>query len=119
MILHITVRAQWNAAREAGAYRGDTLATEGFIHCSEPAQVLGVSNAIFRGRQDLVLLCIDPGRIIVEIRYEAAPGTAERFPHIYGPLNLDAVTRVLPFSPQPDGSFHLPGEIHGNAATGN
>lgn len=118
MILHITTRAQWDAAREAGAYQGDTLATEGFIHCSEPQQVLDVANAVFRGRGDLVLLCIDPARVSAQIRAEAAPGTTARFPHIYGPLDLDAVTRALPFPPEPDGSFRLPREIEGSAAGG-
>jgi uncharacterized protein (DUF952 family) len=106
-ILHITSRAQWQAAQAAGAYQGDTLATEGFIHCSTPAQVLGPADALFRGRGDLVLLVIDPTNVGPEIRYEGLPG-GEQFPHVYGPLNLDAVTRVVPFPPQPDGTFRLP-----------
>ena len=59
------------------------------------------------GRHDLVLLCIEPARVRAEIRYEALV-TDESFPHIYGPLNLEAVERVLEFPLQADGTFQLP-----------
>lgn len=107
-ILHITTPAAWERALSAGAYTTPTLASEGFIHCSEPRQVARVANARFRGRTGLVLLEIDPARVGNEIKYENLEGGAELFPHIYGPLNLDAVTRVLPFEPDADGSFQPP-----------
>ena len=89
-------------------YRGDTLATEGFIHCSTPAQVLLPANALFRGQTGLVLLCIDPARLDAEIRHESAAPGGERFPHLYGPLNTDAVVEVFPFLAREDGTFLLP-----------
>ena len=106
-IFHITTPEAWSQATEAGSFRGDTLATEGFIHCSTRAQVIRVSNARFHGRSGLVLLCIAPERVGPEIRYEPAEA-GELFPHIYGPLNLDAVTDVVHFPPEADGSFVLP-----------
>lgn len=109
-ILHITQQKQWEAAKEANSFRGDTLDTEGFIHCSTPQQVIQVANAYFAGQHNLILLVIDVGRVRAEIRLEALVGT-EEFPHIYGPLNLDAVVKTLPFEPGPDGSFDLPPEI--------
>ncbi len=104
-ILHIAPREAWAAALEAGVYRGDTLDGEGFIHCSTPDQVLRVADALYRGRRDLVLLVIEPGRVPSEIRYE---GEAERFPHVYGPVPVEAVTAVWEFAPGPDGRFALP-----------
>ena len=109
-LLHITSRPQWDRARFAGSYRGDTLDTEGFIHCSTTEQVVRVANARFRGRDDLVLLCIDSSLVQAPIQFDAVP-TGERFPHIYGPLNADAVTRTLPFPAGPDGLFSLPDEL--------
>jgi uncharacterized protein (DUF952 family) len=86
-------------AGQRGLYEADTLATEGFIHCSEPHQVVDTANVLFRGRPDLVLLVIDPTRLDAPLRYEASKrGT---FPHIYGPLNVSAVTAVLDFPPGP------------------
>jgi uncharacterized protein (DUF952 family) len=108
MILHITSRTDWEAAQARGDYRLDTLATEGFIHCSTPEQVLGPANALYRGRRDLVLLVIDPARLAADLVYEDSHGAGETFPHVYGPINLDAVTRVIPFPPLPNGTFALP-----------
>ncbi|HXK42354.1 MAG TPA: DUF952 domain-containing protein [Anaerolineae bacterium] len=108
IILHITSQATWEAARAAGSYQADTLATEGFIHCSTPTQVIGVANARFRGQAGLALLCIEETRVRAEVRYEDCDETGQQFPHIYGPLNLDAVTQALPFPPQADGTFTLP-----------
>lgn len=108
MILHITRRSDWEAAQDEGDYRLDTLALEGFIHCSTPEQVLGPANEFYRGQNDLVLLVIDPDRLEAELVYEDSYNAGTAFPHIYGPLNLDAVTSVVPFPPQPNGSFVLP-----------
>jgi uncharacterized protein (DUF952 family) len=108
-IYHITPRDAWAAAQEKGEYTADSLAEQGFIHCSERSQITRVANAIFRGRTDLVLLEIDPDLLKAEVRRE--PGTdepGELFPHIYGPLAPEAVLRTLDFPPNPDGRFTLP-----------
>lgn len=114
MIYHITQRSAWKLAQSAGVYRGDTLDTQGFIHCSMPRQVVGVANSYYSGQHGLVLLCIDVDRLQAELHYDAPAGPAiegeNLFPHIYGPLNTDAVTAVLDFEPGPDGTFSLPEE---------
>lgn len=99
VILHITKRKNWERAQVVGEYRTDSLETQGFIHCSTPEQVGQVANALFQGQSDLVLLVIEPARVTAEIRYGASKGGKEPFPHIYGPLNLNAVVKVLPFEP--------------------
>jgi len=108
-IYHITSRHAWQAARERGNYSPDSLSLEGFIHCSRWDQVTRVANAFYHAQTGLVLLEIDPECLSCEMRLE--PGTDkadELFPHIYGPLNLEAVQRVLDFPPDLDGSFSLP-----------
>ncbi len=107
MIFHIATRDAWDDAARAGSYRADTLATEGFIHCSSAEQVAEVANVRFRGREDLVLLWIDPERVRAEIRYEDASDGSGTFPHIYGPLDIDAVARVTEFR-ESDGAFKPP-----------
>lgn len=106
-IFHITTRAQWDEAKPAGVYRGDTLDSDGFIHCSTGHQVPKVANDGFRGCRGLVLLCLDPRKVRPEIRYEGLPGD-DAFPHIYGPLNVDAVIHVASLEPSRDGRFEMP-----------
>ena len=105
-ILHLSPTSAWTAARRAGVYTADSLAAEGFIHCSEPQQAMWVANTRFRGRDDLVLLQIAVGRLKAPLRYENLQGGEELFPHIYGPLELDAVIHANPFPCRADGSFH-------------
>jgi len=107
-ILHIARKMDWEQARAEGSYRADTLASEGFIHCSTPEQVIPVANHLFRGQPDLVLLVIDRDKVRAPIRDENLEGGTTLYPHIYGPLNLDAVRSVLDFPPRDDGSFELP-----------
>jgi uncharacterized protein (DUF952 family) len=110
VILHITTRPEWDAARAAGEYRADTLASEGFIHASTREQVLGVADARFRGTPDLVLLVIDPDRVRPDLRWEESEPNLPPFPHIYGPLNTDAVVDVVAFPEGPSG-FPLPPSV--------
>jgi uncharacterized protein (DUF952 family) len=109
-ILHITTWADWEQAQPEGLYHGDTLATEGFIHCSTPDQVIEVADRVFQGRDGLVLLCIAPARVQSEIRYERAEN-GQDYPHIYGPLNVDAVITVASLQPGDDGRFTMPAGI--------
>lgn len=109
IILHITGREQWDGAKQAGIYRGDTLDTEGFIHCSTLQQVIKTANKFFYNQKGLVLLCIDSDKVQAEIKYEGVDN--DLFPHIYGALNIDAVTSVLNFEPGEDGFFEMPDAI--------
>jgi uncharacterized protein (DUF952 family) len=109
MILHICSAAEWQATRD-GHYRCASLEREGFIHCSTPAQAVEVADRLFRGRRDLLLLVIDPNRVTTEIRREDG-GNGQTYPHIYGPLNVGAVTEIVAFAPNPDGSFALPAHL--------
>lgn len=90
-IFHITTEFGWETARRAGAYAADTLASEGFIHCSTAEQWPHVLRERFGGRDDLVLLEIDSDRTGAEVRWENLEGGEELFPHLYGPLDIAAV----------------------------
>jgi uncharacterized protein (DUF952 family) len=107
-IYHIAAAADWEQAQRDGQYttstRGLTLAEQGYIHASTAEQVALVANALYQGVPDLVLLVIDPERVGPEIRYEPVPGQDRPYPHIYGPLNTNAVVAVLPFPPPPTAS---------------
>jgi uncharacterized protein (DUF952 family) len=117
-IYHIATRDDWERARRDGEYTtstaGKTLAEEGFIHASQAAQVAGVANMFYRDSpDDLVVLVIDtrPGTGAGALR--DVPGADAPFPHIYGPLNTDAVVDARPLSPGPGGEFtftpgHMP-----------
>jgi uncharacterized protein (DUF952 family) len=109
LIYHIAEAADWEQARRDGQYttsaRGISLAEEGFIHAAQAAQVARVANAYFQDAPELVLLIIDTERVGPEIRYEPVPGQDLPYPHIYGPLNPDAVVATRPFAPGPGGVF--------------
>ena len=103
-IFHITTHTAWQQAQIAGAYAADSLEAEGFIHCSTLTQVAPTANRFYAGQTDLVLLVIDTEKLDAKVLYEESePG--EYFPHLYGPLNLDAVTQVIPFSPDANEQF--------------
>jgi ribosomal-protein-serine acetyltransferase len=116
MIYHITTKAAWS--RAGAEYRAESLAEQGFIHASTREQVERVANAVVAGQRDLVVLCLDPGRLQAELKYEP-PDTSvpaehyegELFPHIYGPINTQAVVKVVPLPPTSDGRFTFPADL--------
>lgn len=109
MILHITTTTAWEMAIKRGEYLAYFLSIEGFIHCSTPAQILGVANSFYSKTPHLVLLWIDQEQVASPIHWElpaeTSPNAVEVFPHIYGPINLGAVTAVFEFAPDTDGIF--------------
>ena len=113
MLVHMAYRHEWNAALERGWYETGSLVSDGFIHCSTLEQVLIPANSMYRGVQDLVLLCLDTAAIAAPIVYEDCYDAGQEFPHVYGPLNLEAVLHVVEFPPNADGSFTLPTGLEG------
>jgi len=117
MIYHILTVSDWQSAYRSGCYRPPSLEQEGFIHFSQAHQVIAVANAFYRTAGDLVLLGVDPARLTAPLRCEppaplaGAPplglSTSELFPHLYGPLNLDAIVMAWPLLLGADG-FQLP-----------
>lgn len=94
-ILHITDKNTWTSAQKEGIYQADTLDNEGFIHCCLPAQLEGVLEQWFSGVEDLVILEIDPDKINTDVVYENLEGGKEKFPHIYGPIPLVAISKSI------------------------
>jgi uncharacterized protein (DUF952 family) len=107
-LYHCSLAADWEAAKAAGTYtvstRGRTLEQEGFLHASYAGQVDGVLRRFYADvTEPMVLLVIDPERLGRPVVPESPPGVAEKFPHIYGPLDPAAVVAVRPLRRGPDG----------------
>jgi glutathione S-transferase len=100
MIYHLALPEDWDAAQAPGRYemssRALTLAEQGFIHCSDAGQWQAVRRAIYADvTSELVLLEIDPDRLASPVVRElGVPETGEVFPHVYGPIDVDAVVRT-------------------------
>ncbi len=95
-IYHLALRDEWRAAVDGGesygrSTLGRSVAEEGFVHCSFALQVNQIANLVYRGRSDVVLLTVEVAKLQAEVRVENLQGGDEAFPHIYGPLPLDAV----------------------------
>ncbi|HWB27848.1 MAG TPA: DUF952 domain-containing protein [Chitinophagaceae bacterium] len=91
IIYHITTQEEWQTAKQHGFYEAPSLYSEGFIHCSEAGQVHGVLQRYFTGKGPLVKLTIDIGKLRSRLQRDFSVSMNERFPHIYGRINLDAV----------------------------
>lgn len=124
-IYHLASEGEWAAARTAGEpYRRSTLdrslEEEGFVHLSFAGQLRATADRFYAGREGIVLLTVDPARLASPLVVEASAGPgSEEFPHVYGPIDLDAVVAVTPTPVGADGRLVLPGlEPDGDPGTG-
>jgi len=110
MIYHITKPMIWNSGLANGAYVPVEFEQDGFIHCSKEEQVLEVAGRYYSGQTGLLLLRIDPARLTSKLVYENLVGGDELYPHIYGPLNLEAVNATAEFMLNSIGEFEFPAD---------
>ena len=106
-IYHLVTRQLWEANADR-PYRPESLAGEGFIHCSFAEQVARSANRFYAETTDLLLLHIDAEHLTSPL-HEEASDAGEIFPHIYGPLNRDAVTKVEELTRGSDGRWQFSG----------
>ncbi|MCC6290317.1 MAG: DUF952 domain-containing protein [Chitinophagaceae bacterium] len=94
LIYHITTQPQWDTAKETGYYESPSLKEEGFIHCSQEKQIPDVLNRYFSGKTNLVKLSIDTEKLTSQLIYDWSNAIEDTFPHIYGPINLEAIAGI-------------------------
>lgn len=94
IIYHVTTIAALEKAQSLGYYEAESLALEGFIHCSTKEQVNGVLERYFAGKTNLVKLVIDVNKLTNTLKYELAPSIGEEFPHVFGVINLAAIVEI-------------------------
>ena len=94
IIYHVTTTKDWNAAKQKGYYEHLSLKDEGFIHCSHEHQLAGVLERYFAGKTGLVKLVIDTDKLSSKFVFDWSPSLADTFPHVYGPINIDAVIKT-------------------------
>lgn len=101
---HLTPDEVWTAQEDTDAYRPEAYEADGFIHCTDgDVNLLAVANAWYQAdARSHVVLVIDPSLVSAPIRYEDPDRI---YPHIYGPLNRDAVIEVRRAVRLADGSF--------------
>lgn len=95
-LLHLIGAAQWRVALDAGAVVDASLVTDGYIHLSGPEQVALPAERFFPAREDLLVLVVDRARLRDEVRWEPGVPESMRFPHLFGPLPVAAVTASCP-----------------------
>ena len=110
VLLHIThpeaINSDWKI------YAPESLAQEGFIHFSTVEQILDTANRFYHSDPNLQVLVVDPEKLTAEVRYENLEGGEVLFPHLYGPLNREAVLKIVRLTPDSDGRFEqLPSEL--------
>jgi uncharacterized protein (DUF952 family) len=113
LIFHVATHADWSGALLDDGYRvstlGKSLDEEGYIHCSRYFQVDDILKRYYSdydGR--LTLLTINPLRLHAPWRLDVVPGESTSFPHVYGPINVDAVIAATPIVREDDGGFTFP-----------
>jgi uncharacterized protein (DUF952 family) len=98
LIFKIIATSEWREAERAGVFRGAAIdLADGYIHFSTAEQAPETAAKWFAGRDDLTLVAIEAEALGGALRWEPSRGGA-LFPHLYGPLALDAVrwSRTLP-----------------------
>ncbi|HKJ84781.1 MAG TPA: DUF952 domain-containing protein, partial [Spirochaetia bacterium] len=93
VVFHIAEAIVWDACN--GAYAPTEFTRDGFVHCSRWEQLFRVAGTRFAGRDDLIVLEIDVSRLDAPLRYEDLADEGETFPHVYGPVPIDAVIGTL------------------------
>lgn len=108
MIYKICPASAWREAERNGVYQGSADdRRDGFIHFSTAAQVAETAQKHFIGQVGLFLIAVDADALGDALRWEVSRND-DLFPHLYGDLDLGAVTAVFDLPTRADGSHVIP-----------
>lgn len=107
LIFHITTKEDFSSFKKSGNYEPESLDEEGFIHCSSGHQVENTANEKFAEHDKILLLVIDVTALNSKIKYEKDPGSEKKYPHIYGPLDTNAIIDKIEVLAEENGDFKI------------
>lgn len=112
MILHIIKKTEWEVVSGQDYYYAASLEPEGFIHCCYVEQLKTVADCYYKGQSDLCLLVMEESKLTSQLKLESSVTGEAPYPHIYGPINKEAVIEVIELPCGEDGYFSVPVAIH-------
>jgi uncharacterized protein (DUF952 family) len=101
----LSSQAEYQQSLNEGTLTRDSLKSEGFIHATPRSQLTRLANKYYKDKVQPLILVVDKTLILPEVKWE--PATGGLYPHIYGPLNMNAVTAIEEISLNENGSFCL------------
>lgn len=107
LIFHVTTEEYFQDHKVNNRYQPESLDSKGFIHCSKGTQIEATANRIFPDRDEILLLIIDISTLSSDVKYDMDEQTGEKYPHIYGPLNIDAIMDKLTIYAEDNGDFNI------------
>jgi uncharacterized protein (DUF952 family) len=108
LIYHLCRADEWQAAQSAGCYGGSSQdKADGFINFSTAAQIVESAAKHRAGQDGLVLIEAAAAKLWPLLKWEKSRG-GQHFPHLYGALDLAAVTRSAEIRLGPDGRHVFP-----------
>lgn len=105
MILHCMKKSTWERRKNKASWGNTDIASDGFIHCSTVEYFWRVAPNFAGIKDELVLICIDEAKLTSKVLYEDGDNCGRYYPHVYGPINNDAVVGVLPFLKDADNIY--------------
>jgi uncharacterized protein (DUF952 family) len=101
---HLVPDSVWNSQPSNAEYLPEAFVGDGFIHCTNGLdELLAVANRYYvTDLRPFVVLALNVSKIASEVQYDDAE---QYFPHIYGPLNADAVIAQTTIERSADGKF--------------
>lgn len=105
-LIHCLTMDSWEIYKNQPFYRHPTLESQGFIHCSTAESFRFVAPSFREETAPLCFLVIDEDKVTAPVKWEDLYDCGINYPHIYGPLNIDAVQAVVPYLKDSGGNWY-------------
>lgn len=107
LLFHITTKDEWKQYKKEGNYEPESFESDGFIRCFTGVQLEDAANRLFPDKDKILLIVIDVSIIREEIKFEKDEEIGEKFPHILGPLSINAVIDKIDIKAEDNGKFNI------------
>ena len=107
IIFHIIDKTELENIEGSRYYKPASLENEGFIHCSRINQLVRVAQSHYKQRNGIFIMAIESTKAGSPVVFEDLYNLNEKYPHIYGPVEMTAVKNIYPMEETADG-FLLP-----------
>lgn len=113
IVFHIVKASQWLNFKANQVYEEKSLESERFLHCCTFEQILHVANNNLKKiNEDLLVVCLNTDYLSSELIWEKNEKNGMIFPHLYGPINKEAVINTVKFEKNENGYFFISDELY-------